>query len=314
MSNPYLEIAVGVLQRADGQVLIARRRSGTPGAGKWEFPGGKREAGESMDAALHRELAEELGIEVMATRPLLTLSHDYSDRTVWLDIRVVTDWQGQPTGCEGQLLAWCMPDHLFRYDLLSANAPVVHALQLPSLYAITPEFNGDTEAFAAAAEQVWSNQTRFLRLRAPGLPDAEHEALACALQRRAEALDGALMLDRDVESARRVGAVGLHWSASRLDGSGIRPVPADQWFAVSCHDRAELEAAMAAGADFATLSPVLATASHPDGTPLGWSAFVAACAGLALPVYALGGLGPADVTTAHTRGAQGVAGIRGFFP
>lgn len=314
MSNPYLEIAVGVLQAADGQVLIARRRPGTPGAGKWEFPGGKREAGESMDAALHRELGEELGIEVGATRPLLTLSHNYSDRTVWLDIRLVTQWRGQPNGCEGQLLAWCAPENLFDYDLLSANTPVVHALRLPPLYAITPEYDGDAEAFVAAAERVWSRHTRLLRLRAPRLSDPRYEALASRLQAQAKAQGGVLMLDRGVALARRVGAAGLHWPASRLDGPGIRPVPTDQWLAVSCHDRTELEAAQAAGADFATLSPVRPTASHPDAAPIGWPAFARACSGLALPVYALGGLGLGDVSTAHAHGAQGVAGIRAFLP
>lgn len=314
MTNPCLEIAVGVLLADDGRVLIARRRPGTPGAGKWEFPGGKREADESMAAALARELAEELAITVVASRPLLTLRHDYSDRTVWLDIQLVTDWQGQPYGREGQPVAWCAPAELFAHDLLAANAPVVHALQLPSAYAITPAFDGDRASFESAAVQVWRGQTRLLRLRDSNLPDADYETLASALQTRAEATDGLLMLDRDVAMARRVGAAGLHWPASRLDGSGMRPVPADQWFAVSCHDPTELQAALAAGADFATLSPVAATASHPCVSPMGWSGFAEQCRGLALPVYALGGLGAADITTAHVHGGQGVAGIRAYWP
>lgn len=314
MANSYLDIAVGVLRAADGRVLIARRRPGTPGAGKWEFPGGKRESGESMAAALDRELAEELGIEVRASRPLLSLCHDYTDRTVWLDIRLVTDWRGQPAGCEGQLLAWCAPENLFEYDLLEANRPVVHALQLPMCYAITPEFDGDTKAFLAAAGRVWQNNTRLLRLRAPRLSDAEYEQLAHALQRRANVLGGTLLLDRDVALTRRVGAAGMHWPASRLRDSRRRPVAADQWFAVSCHDRAQLQAALTAGADFATLSPVRTTATHPDARPMGWPAFSQACWGLPLPVYALGGLGAADVATACGHGAQGVAGIRSFWP
>lgn len=314
MTNPCLEIAVGVLLADDGSVLIARRRSGTPGAGKWEFPGGKREPGEPMAVALSRELDEELGVTVVSTRSLLTLRHDYSDRTVWLDIQLVTDWCGQPHGREGQSVAWCMPAYLFEYDMLSANTPVMHALQLPSAYAITPAFDGDREAFVAVADQVWRQQTPLLRLRDPNLSDAEYETLAHVLQAQAEAQGGALIVDRDVALARRVGAAGVHWSASVLDHADSRPVPADLWFAVSCHDRAELQAAVAADADFATLSPVAATASHPEATPLGWPAFAEQCSDLALPVYALGGLDAADIATAHAHGGQGVASIRGFWP
>lgn len=314
MTTSYLDIAVGVLLDDAGRVLIARRRPGKPGAGKWEFPGGKREPGEPMTTALARELYEELGIEVLATRSLMAFSHKYPDRTVWLDIRMVTDWRGEPHGREGQELAWCKADDLRGYDLLSANAPVVQALRLPSIYAITPEFDGESGSFAAAAAAVWRQYAGILRLRSPALSDAQYESLAHRLQAHARAQGASLVLDRDAASCRRVGAAGLHWPASRLLGNPHRPVSRQQWFGVSCHDRAELELALAAGADFATLSPVARTPSHPGAVPLGWAGFARLRDNLALPVYALGGLDATHITIAHANGAQGVAGIRGFWP
>jgi 8-oxo-dGTP diphosphatase len=80
----------------------------------------------------------------------------------------------------------------------------------------------------------------------------------------------------------------------------------------SCHDARELDHAARLGADFATLSPVQRTASHPDVQPLGWDRFARWVADARLPVYALGGVGPPDLARARAAGAQGVAGIRGF--
>jgi 8-oxo-dGTP diphosphatase len=80
----------------------------------------------------------------------------------------------------------------------------------------------------------------------------------------------------------------------------------------SCHDAEELELAARLGADFATLSPVQATASHPGAAALGWDRFAQRVAAARLPVYALGGVGPDDLPRARAAGAQGVAGIRAF--
>jgi 8-oxo-dGTP diphosphatase len=327
--KPFLYIAVGVLRTPDGRVLIAERLPDKPGAGKWEFPGGKREDGEAVAAALARELNEELGIRVRETRPLLRFSHEYSDRRVLLDIHEVTAWDGEAHGREGQTLAWCRPEDLFDYDLLSANTPVVAALRLPDRYLITPEPGDDREVFLGCIDRALGGarsvdspgefQTpaaaiRLLRLRAWNLDDDAYEELARALQRRAAAHGAALLLDRDAAMAERIGAAGLHLPANTLDELTRRPLPKDRWFAVSCHDRGQLQRALLLGADFATLSPVLETPTHPDAAPLGWDGFAATRADLAIPVYALGGLSPADLGPARKHGAQGIAAIRTLWP
>lgn len=123
-----ISVVVGLLADRQGNILIAQRRAGTHMAGRWEFPGGKRERGESAFAALRRELREELAIEVHAADPLIVLEHEYPDRHVQLDTWLISAWQGEPRGCEGQLLRWVAPRDLHTADLLEADAPIVDAL------------------------------------------------------------------------------------------------------------------------------------------------------------------------------------------
>lgn len=100
------DVAVGVMVRPDGSYLLAQRPGGKPYAGYWEFPGGKLERGESVEAALVRELDEELGITATAIERWRTLEHDYPHAYVRLFFCKVTAWHGEPVGREGQAFAW----------------------------------------------------------------------------------------------------------------------------------------------------------------------------------------------------------------
>jgi 8-oxo-dGTP diphosphatase len=124
-----LRVAAGVLASAAGNVLVAQRPAGKPLAGAWEFPGGKLAAGETPLAALVRELREELAIEVRLARFLLTYTHGAGDAAVQLNIWRVLAWLGEPRGLEGQVLRWQPVDELLANGLLSADAPIVAALQ-----------------------------------------------------------------------------------------------------------------------------------------------------------------------------------------
>jgi 8-oxo-dGTP diphosphatase len=97
----------------------------------WEFPGGKLADGEEPLSALYRELTEELGIEVEASRHLATIGHEYPDLFVEIDFYVVERWRGTPTGREGQRLRWVVPDELDEGDVLPADVPVLEALRSP---------------------------------------------------------------------------------------------------------------------------------------------------------------------------------------
>jgi 8-oxo-dGTP diphosphatase len=124
-----LRVVAGALQDAEGRVLIAQRPIGKPLAGRWEFPGGKLAAGESAEAALQRELREELGVELREWRWLLDLPADYGDRRITLHCFVVTAFDGQPQSLDGQALLWVPLDELGQHDILEADLPFIAALQ-----------------------------------------------------------------------------------------------------------------------------------------------------------------------------------------
>ncbi|MCC8403413.1 NUDIX domain-containing protein [Paraburkholderia sp. MMS20-SJTN17] len=126
-SRPVTEVAVGVLVQPDGRYLLAQRPAGKPYEGYWEFPGGKLEAGESVEAALARELHEELGIEVQASHLWHTLEHDYPHAYVRLFFCKVMQWSGEPHGREGQAFVWqSLPADVS--PLLPATIPVLEWL------------------------------------------------------------------------------------------------------------------------------------------------------------------------------------------
>lgn len=125
----HFDVAAGILCDANGRVLIAERLGGGPFHGLWEFPGGKIGPDETSPQALSRELAEELGIEVTAYSPFMNLRHEYDDRIVSIEFFIVSEWNSEPVGREGQELRWVRAELLDAEELLPADKPVVAALQ-----------------------------------------------------------------------------------------------------------------------------------------------------------------------------------------
>jgi 8-oxo-dGTP diphosphatase len=123
-----LRVAVGVVLDDDGRVLIAQRAQSRHQGGLWEFPGGKIEAGESANAALARELHEEIGIEVLASEALIEVAHDYPDRQVRLEVYRVTRFRGTAHGREGQPLRWAAIEGLADLEFPEANRAIIAAL------------------------------------------------------------------------------------------------------------------------------------------------------------------------------------------
>lgn len=305
---------MGVLVADDGRLLIAQRRAGTPGAGCWEFPGGKREPGETLRDCLARELAEEIGVQDISAEPLIRFAHDHGAKPVRLHVWRVDRWSGKVHGRENQRMRWVTRAALSAVDLLPATDAILHALFLPRRYLITP-------AVAPQGQALWLTRLdaalaagiRLIRLRDHALDDAAYAALAAQVVARAHARGARVLIDRDRHLLAASGADGLHWPAARLASQG-RPARAHcHLLAVSAHNGRELEKACRLGADFAVLSPVAPTPSHPEAAPLGWPNWARERADHALPVYALGGLDAEDIDTARTHNAQGVAAIRGFW-
>jgi 8-oxo-dGTP diphosphatase len=124
-----LRVVAGALRNGRGDVLIADRPAGRHLAGRWEFPGGKVAAGESDQQALERELHEELGVTVRDSAWVMTLCHDYPERSVELVLFDVARFDGEPQPRDGQRLKWVALSALGAEDILEADRPFIAALQ-----------------------------------------------------------------------------------------------------------------------------------------------------------------------------------------
>ena len=296
------------MQRPDGTFLLAQRPIGKMWAGYWEFPGGKVEAGETAHEALARELMEELGIELATAYPWITRVFTYPHATVRLSFFRVTEWRGELYPHEGQQFAWQSPTEVIVHPLLPANAPVLRALELPSLYAISNVAELGVEEFLARLQTKLDEGLRLIQLREKNMSQEDLRELAQRVVLMAHAQGAKVLINGDVALAQEIGADGVQFTSSQLAECTERPHV--EWCAASCHSVDELHRAEKLGCDFAVLSPVLPTKSHPGAATLGWESFTRLAAGSSIPVYALGGLNQADMSTAWQRGAHGISLLR----
>lgn len=123
-----VHVAVGVISDGGHRILVSRRPEHVHQGGLWEFPGGKVESGENVEQALHRELLEELAIDVRASHSLLAIQHDYTDKSVYLDVWWVSAFEGEPQGREGQPWRWIDAAELHTLQFPEANRPILTAI------------------------------------------------------------------------------------------------------------------------------------------------------------------------------------------
>lgn len=317
-----LQVAVGVLQNSQDQVLVTLRHKHQHQGGLWEFPGGKIHASETVAQALRREFQEELNVEVLDSSPLITIRHDYADLSVQLHVYRIRSYHGEPVGMEGQQLQWVEPEDLTTLQFPAANVPITKAVQLPDYYAIL-----DSETCLASLG---------LNKLGPESVAQLMRVLQLLLEQNIKLIQGRLkLLDTDLVQkfmqqalplCNKYGATLLLNSASPgawENLSGVHLTSQDllrlksrpdglRWLAASCHNLAQLQYAQTLGVDFVVLAPVLPTLSHPDATAIGWDAFSKMLDQVNIPVYALGGMQKNDLDQAKRAGAQGIAGIRLF--
>jgi 8-oxo-dGTP diphosphatase len=297
-----VEVAAAVIQRPDGSFLLAQRPAGKVYAGWWEFPGGKVEAGEPAEAALARELREELGIEVRTVYPWITRLHVYAHATVRLKFFRVADWQGEPHPREQQSILWQRIDAPIADPMLPANAPVLACLALPYEYALTDAGKLGVEFSLSRLLARLEQGLKLIQVRDKNLPD--RTGFAGAVVGLAHRY-GAKVL---INGGPALGD-GIHFTAQQL--TALKERPKGVLAAASCHTREELERAMQLELDFAVLGPVMPTASHEGAATLGWEGFAAIARGASIPVYAIGGLRREDLPAAWRAGGHGVAMISG---
>ena len=121
----WIPVAVGIARDPMGRLLVGQRPACKDYPGKWEFPGGKLESGESVYKALVREFREELGLEITRAEPAFVVRHHYPDRSVELNVWRVIDFLGKATGLEDQVVCWVAPRELAGLDFLDGNQTLV---------------------------------------------------------------------------------------------------------------------------------------------------------------------------------------------
>lgn len=304
-----IDVAVAILIRADGWVLLAQRPAGKVYGGWWEFPGGKIEPGEAPAHALAREVHEELGVEVERAYPWITRGFSYPHATVRLHFFRVPAWRGEPHGREGQAFAWQDLAVLTVGPVLPANGPVLKSLALPVEYALSNAAEVGEARFLAALEARLAAGLRLVQVREKAMARERLAALVERVVATAAPYGARVLVNGDAALARDAGAHGVHLTARQVAEAVERP--ALEWVAASCHSAAELRKAEALGVDFAVLGPVAETPTHPGVPTLGWRGFEASARDAAIPVFALGGVRRTDLERAWSCGAHGVAMIRG---
>ncbi len=310
MANHEVAVALAVVSDDNGRVLIGRRNRKAHQGGLLEFPGGKIEPGETPAAAMVRELREETGLVARDYQPLITIPHDYAadGGRVRLFVFSVTQWDPGPSGIT-RGWRWVDGQSLSTKQFPAANVGVLNALKLPATMMITATLRRPLADILARCERAIESGVSLICLRDPQLPPTDFQQVSAALMPELHRLSCEVIVNCAVDLPVVALADGLHLTSQRLLSVSERPLPTGRWCSAACHDANQLQRAAALGIDFATLSPVLVTDSHPAATPLGWQKFAELVAEVAMPVFALGGMQHEDLLSVRRQGGQGIAGI-----
>ncbi len=293
-----------------GRILAQRRPANRSWAGFWEFPGGKVQPGETKPAALAREIREELGIRIEGVEPLSHRIYRAPGFAVALDFFTAQSFVGTPTGREGQDIAWLTPQELALRPWLPADRPIVTRLALGALCGVTPRLGrSDPSYIEAGFKESLIRGLRFILVRFEvGVAGSVSDQAALGAWARDHGLVIALEYAKGCE-----GSQVIHLRSDQAHIFNVRPAPDEILLGVSCHNEKEIAHAQALSADYLILGHVESTPSHPGQPGLGWDLWSRLAERTDLPVYAIGGLGPADLTHAQAVGAAGIAGIRAFW-
>ncbi|MEI7795685.1 MAG: Nudix family hydrolase [Methylococcaceae bacterium] len=304
-----ISIVIGIVKNSAGEIFITRRSNTLHQGGLWEFAGGKVERGETLEIALARELKEEIGIEMIAAKPLISLSHEYSDCAVKLHVFSIVEYEGEAQSRLNQEWAWVNIDNLENYAFPAANKAILTACRLPPHYAI---LNDDTDDLLLKLNALLTQGVTLIQARLKNLTASEARKFLEIAYPLCQSKSAWLLVNSGTANAFDMPSDGIHLTSGDLLALDSRPENL-RWLAASCHNQAELEHAEKIGVDFAVLAPIMKTTTHPETIPLGWAVFSEWINECNVPIYALGGMKKTDLETAQFHGGQGIAGIQTFF-
>ncbi len=304
-----IQVVAGIIFDSDGHFLLARRPSGKIYEGFWEFPGGKVEKYESASKALARELEEELGITPQKMQSWIRKKFRYPHGEVNIEFFKVSHWTGEIKSLEGQELHWQKLQALEVAPILEPNIPILKSLHLPDRYLITNLADLGQDRFFQRLSNAVSQAPQYIQIREKHLSISDLEAFTTEVLRVCRSSGSKVLLNSHIDICDKLGVDGIHLNSTQL--KNITKRPDFNLCAGSCHDKADLAIVDELELDFAVLSPVKVTNSHPEGVPLGWKNFNTLIDGVKTPVYALGGLSEGDLQDAWVHGAVGAAMMRG---
>lgn len=186
---------------------------------------------------------------------------------------------------------------------------------LPAVFLITPEPSGKQyeQTFLESLSNSLMTGVKLVQLRAKEMDELSYADLARKVLQVCRRHGAQLILNGPIPDPQHIEADGLHLTSAQLKACSGRPVASGKLLSAACHTPEELLHAERIGVDFATLSPVLATRSHPEADPMGWERFEQLARSVSIPVFALGGMTRADVPLAKAHGGHGVAAIHALW-
>lgn len=304
-----IKAVVGVLRNSSAQLLITKRQKHQFMADFWELPGGKVELGETPIDAINRELNEELGITNIQLDLFKTMTHKYPDRQVDLRIYQVQNYQRNVHSAEGQKIAWVDIEDLKNYALLPTMKAFIASIILPDKYWISPNIDHESDLWMQQFRQKLKQNISLIQLRSQSIlkPDFIQK-----IQQECRQNQVKLLLNTPNKNFNQTDIDGWHLTTAQMHKLKKKPCSDNQLLGASTHNLQEALSAQNLGADFVSISPVQATKTHPDTTPIGWKAAKEVVDRLNIPVYFLGGMGIKDLDKSRKLGAQGIAGVTGF--
>ena len=303
-------VAVGVIYNSTkDKVLITKRTDKQHLGGYWEFPGGKVEANEDVQSDLKRELYEELGIIILNAERFTIISHDYSDKKVLLDVWKINEFSRKPVSRENQEIKWSNIDELNNFQFPDANKFIIQTISLDQIYVISQESYEDYSRLFSVASECFTAGLKLFQLRLKSEGHEKIKKVVETLSVLARQNNAKLILNGTATDIEKYTIDGIHLKSNDLEKYGSRPISEESILGASCHNEEDLVKASKLNVNYAFISPVLTTRSHPEREALGWNVFRNLIKKVDFPVYALGGMTPTDLKTANSHGAYGVAMI-----
>lgn len=296
-----ISVAIALIVH-QGKVAVAWRDAARVQGNCYEFPGGKIESGENESDATIREVAEELGLVVAVTRQWAYVQYEYADRVVHLSIMRSRMNSADPIG-HGRV-HWLSYDQLKTIPFPKANQQFLGRFDWGRLLAIVPFQPGIT------AQHLAHHNVNVCYLR--------HWSLNQIIQLMAQQPSQHMIVNvehyQQLDPKQQSHIFAIHLTARQLHQEAMvtQVLRLQHNIIAACHTVHDIECANRLGVDAIFLSPVSATASHPDAQPLGWARFAQLAMLAEMAVYALGGVQRKDLPVAQHYGAYGVAGIRDF--